>query len=325
MLILRVEARGFARTIAPAAEQRISAPGSYSMTRWLSGLVFVSCALVALVTWSEAATLYAADGATGNPSSLHILDASSGGVISIVGPIGFAVTGLAVHPITGDLYGSTANLDENSAGSLIRVDKATGHGTLIGSYGITGTLTDLTFTSDGTLYGWGQPTRVLQRVNLITGRATRVGTFNINFSTFGSGIAASADALFLAGGGGQGPLFRVDPATGVAVAFAHLDWQLSGPISAMAFGPGGLYALGISPFVADLSTTLLKVDPGTGHVTVLGPSLLAGDAIAFDPPSFPVIAATLAVPALSDLGFAVMAALLAAIACDRVRRRAARP
>lgn len=294
------------------------------MTRWLSRLVFVSCALLALVTCSEAATLYAADGAAGNPSSLHILNPANGGVVSVVGPIGFAVTGLAVHPVTGNLYGSTAN-QSNDAGSLIRIAKATGQGTLIGFYGINGTLVDLTFASDGTLYGWGQPTRALHRVNLATGHATRVGNFNIGFSTFGSGIAASADVLFLAGGGGQGPLFRVIPETGVAVPTASLDWQLSGPISALAFGPGGLYGLGISPFAGDFTTFLLRIDPATGHVTVLGQSLVAGDAIAFDPPSFPPSPAALAVPALSDLGFAILAALLAAVAIHQVRRRSARP
>jgi hypothetical protein len=290
------------------------------MIRPLSIAMVLLCCLLLPPAGADAAVLYAADGAAGNPSSLHILDPATGAVTSIVGPIGFAVTGLAVRPTTGDLYGSTAN-QSNDAGSLIRVDKATGLGTLIGPYGINGTLVDLTFAGDGTLYGWGQPTRVLHRVNLLTGHATRVGTFNIGFGTFGSGIAASADALFLAGGGGQGPLFRVDPATGVAVAIAALDWQLTGPINAMAFGPGGLYALGISPFAGDFRTWLLRVDPATGHVTVLGLSLLAGDAIAFDPPSFPAIPSILPVPALSDLGFAIMAALLAAVAIHQVRRR----
>src|SRR5262245_34944671 len=180
------------------------------MTRVLGVLVVAWCMLVAVSTGSDAATLYAADGAVGNLSNLYILDPLTGGVVSVVGPIGFAVTGLAVHPITGDLYGSTANLDPNVAGSFIRINKATGHGTLIGSYGIVGTLVDITFTSDGTAYGWAQPNRALYTVNLATGKATRVGNFTIPFSTFGGGIAASASVLFLAGGGGQGPLFRVD-------------------------------------------------------------------------------------------------------------------
>jgi hypothetical protein len=293
------------------------------MIRTLSVAVVILCTL--LLPPADAAVLYAADGATGHPSSLHVLNPANGAVLSVVGPIGFAVTGLAVHPITGDLYGSTANLDENAAGSLIRIDKTTGQGTLIGPYGLRGTLTDLTFTSDGTLYGWAQPDRALFTVNLTTGRATRVGSFTVGFGTFGSGIAAAANALLLAGGGGQGPFFRVDRTTGVAVSTGSLDWEQNGPIAALAFGPGGLYALGISPFLNDLRTWLLKIDPATGHVTVLGPSLLFGDAIAFDPPSFPAIADPVAVPTLSDLAFVVMAGVLAAVAFYGLRRRSARP
>jgi hypothetical protein len=292
------------------------------MLRVLSILVVAWCLLVAASTGSDAATLYAADGAGGNPSSLYILNPLNGAVVSVVGSIGFGVTGLAVHPITGDLYGSTANLDPDAAGSFIRINKATGQGTLIGSYGIAGTLADITFTSDGTAYGWAQPNRALYTVNLTTGKATRVGNVKSPFSTFGSGIAASATVLYLAGGGGQGPLFQVDRTTGVITNIGTLDWQLNGPVNGMAFGPGGLYALAISPFAADVRTWLLLIDPATGHVTQLGLSVLFGDAIAFDPPSFPPAPTPLArIPTLSDLGFAVMAALLAVVAIYHVQRR----
>src|SRR5262245_33059555 len=114
----------------------------------ITGLVGVPAA------WCQAATLYAANGSGGNLSSLAILNQTNGALSSIVGPIGFAVTGLAVHPGTGVLYGSTSTGDAQG-GSLITINKTTGKGTLVGSFGLGGfTLPDLTFTSDGTLYGW---------------------------------------------------------------------------------------------------------------------------------------------------------------------------
>jgi hypothetical protein len=57
--------------------------------------------VVALSAWSDAAVLYAADGSGGHLSSLVVLNPNTGAVTSVVGPIGFAVTGLAIHPLTG--------------------------------------------------------------------------------------------------------------------------------------------------------------------------------------------------------------------------------
>ena len=106
-----------------------------------------------VLAWlASAETLYGADGAQGTPANLYLLDPETGAVICTVGPIGFAVTGLAVHPITGVLYGSTGNASPTSPRSLITIDKATGAGTVVGSFGIPShTMPDLTFTSDGTL------------------------------------------------------------------------------------------------------------------------------------------------------------------------------
>ena len=74
----------------------------------------------------------------------------TGALICTIGPIGFSVTGLAVHPTTGVLFGSTGNASPIYPGSLITINKTTGAGTLVGSFGIQGkTMTDLTFTSDG--------------------------------------------------------------------------------------------------------------------------------------------------------------------------------
>jgi hypothetical protein len=295
------------------------------MTRTLMLVVAALSCLLLPLAGADAAVLYAADGASGHPAQLRILNPATGAVISTVGPIGFSPTGLAVHPITGVLYGSVGNQDDTAPGSLITINKATGQGTLVGSFGIADhTMADITFTSDGTLYGWAEPSiDALHTINLATGQATRVGTAVFpGTGTFGSGLAANADTIFLAGRGGLGPLSIVNRTTGAAVTTVFLDWERDGPINAMAFGPGGLFGMGISPTAGDPSTFLLRIDTSTGHVTVLGPSVNFGDAIAFDPPSFPASPALVSVPALSDVGFAVMAALLAAVAVHQVRRRA---
>ena len=295
------------------------------MTRALMIVTLAFSCLVTPSAWSEAAVLYGANGAAGNPSTLFILNPANGSVVSTVGPIGFAITGLAVNPLNGDLYGSTANLDSTAPGSLIKINKATGAGTLVGSFGISGhTMADLTFGQDGTLYGWAEPSRdALHTINLVTGLATRVGTATFPGNTFGSGLAASADAIVFTGRGGLGPLARVSRTTGAAVITAFLDWELNGPIAALAFGPDGLFGMGISPVTGDPTSFLLRINPGTGHVSVLGQSINFGDAIAFDPPSFPTLpAATVPIPTLSDVGFGVMVALLAVIAIHQMRRRA---
>ena len=79
-------------------------------------------------------TLYGADGAQGTPSHLYVLDPASGAVTATAGEIGFAVTGLAVHPITGVMYGSTGNAGPTNPKSLIVIDKTTGKGTLVGPF-----------------------------------------------------------------------------------------------------------------------------------------------------------------------------------------------
>lgn len=193
------------------------------------------------------------------------------------------------------------------------------------SNGIPGgsTMPDLTFTSDGVLYGWAQPINALHTINLLTGHATRVGSFDFGATRpLGSGIAAATSSLILAGNG-LAPIFRVDRNTGMATSIAVLDWPrgTASGMGALAFGPGGvLFAMGLVGFQAGDGTFLLQIDLTTGHVTDLGPTIPLGKALAFDPPTFPPDPAT-AVPTLSELGFALLASPLIAVAVYRIRHR----
>ena len=273
------------------------------------GLAF---SLAAAAPAFAAEVLYAADGAGGNPSNLYILNPATGAVVSTVGPIGFAVTGLAIHPTTGILYGSTGRNSATSPHSLITIDKTTGAGTLVGSYvvGSTETMADLTFTSDGTLYGWLEPgSDDLYTINTATGAATLVG--NAGISTSGSGLAASSsNVLFFAGDGDDGLLRTISRTTGLPTTVATLDGSADIGISALAFNSAGtLFGARIPQDSPPAASDLITINTTTGHITSLGASVNNLDAIVFDGAG-PV--PTAVVPMLDAKMLVVLLLLLAA-------------
>ena len=197
------------------------------------------------------------------------------------------MTGLAVHPATGVLFGSTGNASPNNPGSLITINKTTGAGTLVGSFGFQGkTMTDLTFTSDGTLYGWltgsGGGGEDLYTINQATGAATKVGTSGLS-GTFGGGLAASnGNNLFLASSGDSGPLRTVNRVTGAVTTVATLDGTSGNGIAAMKFNAAGvLHGVDLAGGTSRLAT-LVTINTNTGAITTLGPTVDRLDAIAFD-------------------------------------------
>src|SRR6516225_9985946 len=114
------------------------------------------------------------------------------------------VGAIAEDPRTGILYGVTAPGFLPPSGTirqLIRIDKITGRGTVIGPLGPTGFrfgIADITFRSDGTLFGWSENSDDLVTINTATGAATIVA--NAGISTFGSGLKFDANGiLYLAG------------------------------------------------------------------------------------------------------------------------------
>jgi hypothetical protein len=263
------------------------------------GFAFLAWAL-AVAPLQAAETLYGADGAQGNPSTLYIL-ASNGAVICMIGPIGFAVTGLAVNPTNGTLFGSTGNASPVSPGSLITINKTTGAGTLVGSFGFQGkTMTDLTFTSDGMLYGWlagsGGGADDLYTINQATGAATKVGTSGLS-DTEGGGLAADANnTIFLSASGDDGPLRTVNRTTGAVTTVATLDGTSGNPIPAMKFNAAGvLHGVDLAN-TAGRPASLITIDKSTGDLTALGPTVDRLDAIAFDntqTANLPLVAAVL--------------------------------
>jgi Ca2+-binding RTX toxin-like protein len=275
------------------------------MRRFLAALVATYCAALASASIASAQELlFGADGAQGNPSNLYRLDPGSGAVLQNVGPIGFPITGLAEDPSTGILYGSTGRGPSSSGdGLLVRIDEQTGAGTLIGDLRPdpdNETAADITFTPDGTLFGWLEPNSDdLVTINKGTGAATIVGDSGI--STEGTGLASdSAGTLFLADD--SSPLWTINRTTGAATQVATLN--ASGDTPALAFNsqvqispnvtfaPNTLFGVR-SQKDASRTTALITINTASGAVNSWGPSVNRLDAIEF---------ATLPVPSQAAAG-----------------------
>jgi hypothetical protein len=238
----------------------------------------------------EAGTLYGADGENGNPATnLYILDPATGAKIATVGPIGFAVTGLAFDPFTGVLYGDTAPRG-TSTRELITINPATGAGSLVGPMGVG--LDDIAFDRNGVLYGWSGRTSGsdLYTVNLTTGAATKVGEAGITDNGVGFAIGPSGTP-YLAADGASGALRTVNLTTGAVTTVATLSGAPIGTaaIVALAFDESGtLFGINLNEGGpgnpgAPGNTFLITVDPNTGAITSRGPSIPGLEALAFQP------------------------------------------
>jgi exosortase sorting signal-containing protein len=290
--------------------------------RRIIGLAMVACLFAVPAAWG-AEILYGADGAGGNLANLYILDPATGAIVSTVGPIGFAVTGLAIHPVTGVLYGSTGQKSPNAPHSLIRINRTTGQGTLVGSYGLgTQTMADLTFTSDGTLYGWLEPgSDCLHTINLATGQATPVGAC-ARVGTFGSGLAADAsNTIYLAGRGDTGELMTINRTTGQATTVATLTGSTENSVAALAFSSAGVLFGVVLDEGQSRTAILVTINKATGQLTVVGPTVDNLDAIVFVGPAGP----THPIPTLSEVAVIMMAAMLGGMALLTLHRRGRRP
>jgi hypothetical protein len=236
-----------------------------------------------------AEVLYGADGASGNSADLLILDPATGGVITNIGPIGYSVTGLAVHPTTGVMYGTTTSNSAADPLSLISIDTTSGAGTLIGVGGShPGNMADITFDSTGTLYAWGEDGGGglagddLYTIDLTTGVATKVADAGV--ATAGSGLAARADdTLFFAGlfdfFGTNPDLATVDQGTGAVTKIADLSRAYR--TGALAFDDAGtLFGVQKDP-AGNSVRALVTIDTATAAVTVIGLTVDRLDAIVF--------------------------------------------
>jgi hypothetical protein len=233
---------------------------------------------------SAAEILFVATGSGGLSGTLYTVDPGTG-ASTPVGPIGYAVTGLAWDPGTSTLFGSTANNDATAPGSLITINTATGAGTVVGSYVLSSeTMADLTF-SGGVLYGWAEPNSDdLYTINTSTGAATVVG--NSGLSTFGAGLGASpGGVLYFTGNGNEGELRTVDSTTSLTTIVAFLSGSSGNEgeaIKALAFNSAGtLYGVEGPSGGGGSAARLITINTSNGAMTTVGALPTATDALVF--------------------------------------------
>jgi uncharacterized repeat protein (TIGR01451 family) len=251
-------------------------------------------------------TLYAATGSgnqsdcSGTLSSLYSLDAATGaatriGDITIGGTRVRHVTGLAVDPTTGTLYGFMNGQDPNcsdfATGTLLTIDKGTGVATIVGSQGAPSLqVPDMSFDPFGTLYAFGicdggpsGPCRYdLFKLNKTNGTSTRVGECSCDAGSYGLAVD-SKGKMYLKPGTN---LDRVNQFTGTD--FDSITLSPSGTYHNMlAFGPGDTLYTGTR---SNTGLTLKTIDPSNGNVTPIGSnnvtniSALAWDLGTYTPP-----------------------------------------
>ena len=173
-------------------------------------IVLVAIVVLTLTNRSYGGALYAST-AAGGPGELYILNPANGVLIQDVGPlndtngVNYPITGLAFHPTTGALYGSTGNSQASTEALLVTINPATALVTVIGSFnagpvnlsGTPTTMADIGFDASGNLYGVasiGGPD--LYSINPTTAQATLVGFNGVSTSTTGGSIAISSGGVF---------------------------------------------------------------------------------------------------------------------------------
>lgn len=333
------------------------------MRRLLSAL---GLSLTALVFSAHASaggvpvgTLYLATAAD-SAGNLYTVNPATAAT-TLVGPTNIgtdnvAITGLAFQPGTNILYGVTGNISDVNPRSLVTVNPGNGNVTLIGSLG-SRPVVDISFRSDGTLYGWRKNAEApddLVTINLGTGAVTSLGSSSGVSNTGGGGLAFTLGTLFLSASSSVGVLRTVDPATGVATNGPSMDGNESA-IPAMSADPVGVL------FAIEGGDTLVTINTSTGHITAVGTltNVSEGDALAFlgsgiggivTPTSTPTVTATstptntptttptnaptttptrtstpvavvVSVPVVSQFGMLLLAGLLAGAALLLIRLR----
>jgi hypothetical protein len=256
------------------------------------------------------------------PASLFAISPSNGSA-SLIGSIGFNQVGGIDFGPDGRLYGVAVVA---GAATLITINTTTGAGTVVGSLGIGGAAAqDIAFRpSDGTLFAYIQGN--IFTINRDTGVATLVGSTG-GFPD-GNAIAFSSGTLLLGNtqGGTNGSLQSVNQTTGAVT-----------PIVNFTFGPGftpannsRTAAMKFDPTTGALLAAVVEgngaavrflgvVDPATGIVTDIGPTVAGLDAIAIRSAGVGVV------PTLSEWSLIALFAMifgLALVPLSRMRNQA---
>ena len=131
--------------------------------------------------------LYGAEGSY-DEANIYVLNPDTGLPVRTLGPV-IPLTGLAVNPLNGELFGVTSS-EIDDPGLLLHINEVTGAVTLVGDLfpNSDSIVTDIAFAPDGTLYGWNK-----KNLNDLV-------TIDIN----NGGLATPLDDSGLTGGEGNG-------------------------------------------------------------------------------------------------------------------------
>jgi hypothetical protein len=229
--------------------------------------------------------LYAAEGGAGwSPipgTNLYTVDPASG-ALTLVGPIGFKVTGLAFAP-DGTLYGVEA-VGQSGAGvpNLLTISTVTGAGTVAGA--LVDAMADPVYIGDISFHGsrlFGvdrlSPSGFFEidlvttpgLVTLISNLPIEMGLKNLATSPAGSLFTIESRTT-----DPEGTLYRVDEATGVATLVSVLsgDAFVGGALGwcASTFLAGTFFALDGGSDGHGNDRVLVSIDPVTGVRTNVG-------------------------------------------------------
>ena len=248
------------------------------------------------VARADAAVLYGAR-ASGSSGELYILNPASGAVVQDIGPlndasaVNYGMTGLAFHPTTGVLYGSTHNLTGASVNPatlarLVTINPSTAQVTVIGAFNLPAvgnpprapTMSDIAFDSAGNLYGVGSIGAQLYSINAATGQAAVIGNAGFDF-TQGGGLAVSPAGVFY--GTPQADKFGTYNSTlGTFTNITNPAKPIGGSYGALTFDGGTLYGINKG---AATAAHIVTIVPATGAVTDVGATVTGLDAITFAP------------------------------------------
>ncbi|HKO37192.1 MAG TPA: Calx-beta domain-containing protein [Solirubrobacterales bacterium] len=238
-----------------------------------------------------APSLFMTTGGTGEssktalPSELWRVDPNSGQATS-VGNTGYAITGLAQDPTTGILYAISNNKSPLAPRTLLAINPANGAAAAVGPLGEI--VADITFDSQGRLFGWSEETDDLASIDKVTGDATVVGDSAL--STYGSASAFDINDTYWLFGDGEGDTtpppttgeyWTLDTTTGKPTSrgfLTPLDENESS-ISAAAFDCARTTVYGTFNNCGKPPAYLLTIDTATGVLTNKGLTVTGADGL----------------------------------------------
>jgi hypothetical protein len=274
----------------------------------IRSFIFFTVSLFVLCGRAEAGTLYAAT--AGDHGELYILDPATGGVQRDVGPLNdaagrnYPVTGLAVHPVTGALFGSTHDSptgDPATVSRLVSINAVTAEVTVIGPLYFDSvfpppagaTMADLAFDRAGNLYGIASLGRTrIYSIDFYEARAYGANSSSssapveggglVSFSNYEHYLTPTADVLshwFLDCCSHRPGLYQVPVGNPAKPAGG-------GNYGALDFDGDVLFGLNVGPG-SPPQTHLVIINTANAAVTDIGRSVDALEAIAFRPDYLP--------------------------------------